>query len=91
MAEVATLRAENQYQKQKRAHKKGFIRQDGSMTIQDGQARAQNRMVKEQLQDNDENLDPVLRAWPPKKARKIVGLRCSKCGSSKHSIRFCNS
>lgn len=84
MAEVATLRAENQYQKQKRAHKKGFIRQDG-------QARAQNRMVKEQLQDNDENLDPVLRAWPPKKARKIVGLRCSKCGSSKHSIRFCNS
>jgi hypothetical protein len=91
MAEVATLRAENQHQKQKRARKREFIRKDGSMTTQELQNRSQNCVVEEQPKDNTENIDPVLLTWPPRSARKTVGLRCSKCGSSRHSVRFCTS
>lgn len=90
MAEVATLRAGNQHTKQKRTRKKGYIQHGGSMTVQDGQESTQKHVASEQPKDDDENIDPVLLAWPPRSARKIVGLRCSKCGSSKRSIRFCS-
>ena len=90
MAEVTALRAENQHQKQKRARKRQSIRQDGSMTVQDCQDKSQSRVVEVQPENNDENVDPVLRDWPPRTARKTVGLRCNKCGSSKHSARFCS-
>jgi len=36
MAEVAALRAENHYQKQKKAQKKAIIKQGGSLTVQEG-------------------------------------------------------
>jgi hypothetical protein len=58
-AEVAAPRAENQHQKQKRARQKGYIRQEGSITIQDGQESVRRRLVEERLTDNTENIDPV--------------------------------
>src|ERR1700712_3047657 len=45
MAENAALRAENHFQKQKRARKKGFIRKGGSMTIQEGQESIERSML----------------------------------------------
>jgi hypothetical protein len=90
MAEVAALQAENQHQKRRRTRKKGYIQQGGSMTMQDGQDSTQKPVTREQPKD-DENIDPVLLTWPLRSARKIVGLRCSKCGSSKNSAKFCSS
>jgi hypothetical protein len=89
MIEVAALRAENQHQKQKRKQKKQQIRVTTSMTVQDGQDSTQRPVVEEQLKDDDENIDPILRAWPLRSTPKRVPLRCSKCGSSKHTIRVC--
>ena len=62
MVEVAALRAENQYQKQKRTQKKQYIRSSTSMTVQSGQDGTQRPVVEEQPKDDDENIDPVLRA-----------------------------
>ena len=89
MVEVAALRAENQHQKQKRTQKKQQIRTTTSMTVQDGQDSTQRPVVEEQPKDDNENIDPVLRAWPLRSTPKRVPLRCSKCGSSKHTIRVC--
>ena len=89
MIEVAALRAENQHQKQKRKQKKQQIRVTTLITVQDGQDSTQRPMVEEQLKDDDENIDPVLRAQPLRSTPKRVPLRCSKCGSSKHTIRVC--
>jgi hypothetical protein len=44
-AEVAALRAENQYQKQKRARRIGFIQKCGSLSIQDGQESMQEGVI----------------------------------------------
>ena len=73
-----------------RGHAKRGTFNRGSMNVKDGQDSTQKPMAREQPKDNDENIDPVLLAWPPRSARRIVGLRCSKCGSSKHSVRFCS-
>ena len=89
MVKVAALRAENQHQKQKRTQKKQHIRTTTSMTVQDGQDSTQRPVVEEQPKDDNENIDPVLRAWPLRSTPKRVPLRCSKCGSSKHTIRVC--
>ena len=89
MVEVAALRAENQHQKQKRTQKKQHIRTTTSMTVQDGQDSTQRPVVEEQPEDNDENIDLDLQEWLPSSYRKRVPLRCSKCGSSKHTIRVC--
>jgi hypothetical protein len=62
MVEVAALRAENQHQKQKRTQKKQYVRTSTSITVQDGQDSTQRPMVEEQLKDDDENIDPILRA-----------------------------
>ena len=62
MVEVAALRAENQHQKQKRKQKKQQNRATTSMTVQDGQDSTQRPVVKEQLKDDDENIDPILQA-----------------------------
>ena len=91
MAEVAALRAENQHQKQKRARKSGYIQRGGSMAVQDGQGGIQKPVAVEQPKNNDEDMNPEILAWPPRSARKTVGLRCNKCGSSRHSFRFCTS
>jgi len=47
MAENASLRAENQYQKQKRARYKGSIQKGGSLTIQEGLEMVQSSVVIE--------------------------------------------
>ena len=90
MAEVASLRAEHQHQKQKRACKNGYIRQEGSITIQDGQESARKRMVKEQLTDNTENIDLVLLNEQLRSVRKKAPSKCSRCGSFKHNARTCS-
>lgn len=61
------------------------------MAIQDGQDSVQNRVVEEQPKDSDQNIDPILLAWPPRSAHKTVGLRRSKCGSSRHTVKVCSS
>jgi hypothetical protein len=59
------------------------------MTVQDSQDSTQRPIVKEQLKDDDENINLILRAWPLRSTPKRVLLRYSKCGSSKHTIRVC--
>ena len=88
--EVAALRAENQHQKQKRARRKGYIQQGGSLTIQEGEESIQNSLVTEQLQDNTENIDPALLTEQPRKVRIKAPSRCSRCGSFEHNSRTCS-
>jgi hypothetical protein len=90
IAEVATLRAENQHQKQKRARRNGYIRQEGSMTVQDGQESVQKRMVEERQTDNTENIDPVLLNEQLRTVRKKALSKCSRCGSFEHNARTCS-
>ena len=77
--EVATLRAENQQQKQKRARQKGYIQQAGSLTIQDGQEVIQNSLVVNGAHNNIKNVDPALMTDQPKRVRMKAASRCSKC------------
>ena len=91
LAEVTALRVENRHQKQKRARRRQFIRQDGSMAVQDCHNKIQEPVVAERPEDNNEHVIPELLAWPSRSARKIAGQRCNKCGSSKHSSKFCRS
>jgi hypothetical protein len=90
MAEVAALRAENQHQKQKRARQKGYIRQEGSITIQDGQESVRRRMVEEWPTDNTENIDPVLLNEQPRTVCRKAPSKCSRCGSFEHNARTCS-
>lgn len=90
MAELAALRAENQHQKQKRVRQKGCIRQEGSITIQDGQEFVRRRVVEEQQTDNTENIDPVLLTGQPRSVRKKALSKCSRCGSFEHNARTCS-
>lgn len=61
------------------------------MIVQDRRDKSQSRVVEVPPENTDENVDPVLRDWSPRTARKTVGLRCDKRGSSEHSGRFCGS
>jgi hypothetical protein len=47
------------------------------MTLQDGQYGTQKPVVKEQLEDNDGNINPVLQAWPLRSTPRRLPLRCS--------------
>ena len=91
MAENASLRAENQYQKQKRVRHKGNIQKGGSLTIQEGLEMVQSSMVVEQSIVEAENTqvnNPVSQLEP---ATKRARPRCSKCGSYEHNARVCSS
>ena len=90
MAENAALRAENQYQKKKRARKTGYIQKAGSLAVDDAQEAIQERRVREQTGNNDEDEDPVSTSWPPKRATKMALPKCSKCGKVGHTIKFCS-
>jgi hypothetical protein len=90
IAEVAALRAENQHQKQKRARRKGYIRQEGSVTIQDGQEFVRKLIAKKQPADNAENIDPVLLTEQLTSTRKKAPSKCSRCGSFEHNARTCS-
>jgi hypothetical protein len=59
MAEVDALRAENQHQKKKRAYKTGSIQKGGSIAVDDAQEAIQERQVREQSDNNDEDENPV--------------------------------
>ena len=89
MAEVAALRAKNQYQKQKRARRKGNIRESGSMTVQDGQDSIQRRVVKKQLEDNAKNIDPALLTEQPTSRRMKAPSKYSRYGSFDHNAKRC--
>ena len=89
MAENAALRAENQHQKRKRARRNGFIQQGGSMTIQQGQQKAQQPSVAEQSSIQDENIDPAILTEQLFQPRKKAPPRCSKCSSFDHNARTC--
>src|ERR1700712_1387791 len=91
MAENAALRAENHFQKQKRARKKGFIRKGGSMTIQEERESIERSVVTEQSHNNIENVDPAIPAQQQETVTKRAPSRCSKCGSFDHKARRCSS
>jgi hypothetical protein len=55
MAKNASLRAKNQYQKQKRVRHKGNIQKGGSLTIQEGLEIVQSSVVMEQSVVEAEN------------------------------------
>ena len=90
MVKNATLRAENQYQKQKRTQKKKYIRTGTLMTIQDGQDGIQRPIVKEQPEDDNENIDSVLLNGQLRSVRKKAPSKYSRCGSFKHNARTCS-
>jgi hypothetical protein len=90
MAEVAALRAENQHQKKKRARKAGSIQKGGSMAVDDAQEAIQERRIGEQSENVDEDEDPVLTNWLPRRATKRALPKCSKCSKVGHTIKFCN-
>lgn len=90
MAEVTALRAENQYQKKKKIRKTGSVQKGGSTAINDGLEAIYRRTVRGQSDDNNEDEEPVLLDWLPRRAAKKVPPRCSKCGGSGHTIRVCS-
>jgi hypothetical protein len=90
MAEVAALRAENQHQKKKRARKAGSIQKGGSMAVDDAQEAIQERRIGEQSENIDEDEDPVLTNWLPRRATKRALPKCSKCSKVGHTIKFCS-
>jgi hypothetical protein len=90
MAEVATLRAENQHQKKKRTRKTRSIQKGGSIAVDDAQEAISERRVGKQLDNDDEDEDPVSTSWPPRRATKMVLPRCSRCSKVGHSIKFCS-
>jgi hypothetical protein len=57
------------------------------MTVQDGQYGTQKPVVEEQLKEDDGNINPILQAWLLRSTPKRLPLRCSKYGSSKHTVR----
>jgi hypothetical protein len=91
MVEAATLRAENQHQKKKSARRTGSIQKGGSMAVDDAQEAIQERRVGEQLDNNDEDEDPVSISWPPRRAIKMALPKCSRCGKVGHDTKFCSS
>jgi hypothetical protein len=42
------------------------------MTIQDSKDSVQKPVAEEQSNHDDENIDPVLQAWPPRSIRRRV-------------------
>ena len=90
IVENAALRAENQYQKQKRTQKKQYIRTTTSMTIQDGQDSTQKPIVEEQPEDDDKNIDLVLLNEQLRSVRKKALSKCSRYGSFEHNARTCS-
>ena len=89
-AENAALRAENQHQKRKRARRNEFIQHGGSMTIEQGQQRAESRVVAEQSTVQDGNIDPAILTERPVQPRKKAPSRCSNCKSLDHNARTCS-
>ena len=87
MVKNATLRAENQYQKQKRTQKKKYIRTGTLMTIQDGQDGIQRPIVKEQPKDDNRNINLVLLNRQLRSVYKKVLSKYSRCSSFKHNTR----
>ena len=90
MAENAALRAENQYQKKKRAHKTRSIQKGGSVAVNNAQEAIQGRIIREQLDDNNEDEEPASTSWPPRMATQRSLPRCSSCSKVGHSIKFCS-
>jgi hypothetical protein len=90
MAEVDALRAENQHQKKKRAYKTGSIQKGGSIAVDDAQEAIQERQVREQSDNNDEDENPVSISWPPRRATRKALPKCSKCSKVGHTIKFCS-
>ena len=90
-AEVAALRAENQYQKQKRARRKGTIQKGGSLSIQEGMERVQSSvLVDPSLVETESGLAEILECTP-QGPRARAPKKCSKCRSLGHIARNCTS
>ena len=90
MAEVASLRAENQHQKLKRAYRKGTIQKGGLITVQDRQESIQNKVVAKQSQINAENIDLALLNEELRTTRMKALSKYSRCGSFEHTARTCS-
>lgn len=90
MAENGALRAENQYQKKKRACKTGSIQKGRFKAVDDAQEAMRERRVGEQLDNNDEDDEPVLASWPPRRAAEMVLPKCSECVKIGHTFGFCS-
>ena len=60
------------------------------MAIDNAYEAIQERRVREQSDNNDEDKDPVSTSWPPRRATKMALPRCSRCGKVGHSTKFCS-
>jgi hypothetical protein len=90
IAENATLRAENQHQKKKKARKTGSIQKGGSIAVDDAQEAIQQYRTREQSDDNDKDEEPASTSWLLRKATKTSLPRCSGCSKVGHSVKFCS-
>jgi hypothetical protein len=60
------------------------------MAVDNAQEAIQERRVGEQLDNNDEDEDPVSTSWPPRRSTKMALPKCSGCGKVGHSVKFCS-
>jgi hypothetical protein len=88
-AEVATLKAENQYQKRQRTYKKGTIQKGGSLSIQDGEASVQAQNMIDPVPVEIENRQTEFPTSSTRTTTSRAPSRCSKCGSHDHTFRLC--
>jgi hypothetical protein len=90
IAENATLRAENQHQKKKKARKTGSIQKGGSIAVDDAQEAIQQYRTREQSDDNDKDEEPASTSWLLRRATKTSLPRCSGCSKVGHSVKCCS-
>ena len=61
------------------------------MAVNNAQEAIQKRRVGEQLDNNNEDKEPVLADWPLRRATTMALLKCSRCGKIRYNIKFCSS
>jgi hypothetical protein len=86
--ENAALRVENTRQKQKRATRRTFIADGGTLSIQAGQDEVQNRAVEAQVR-NEVQKSRTRKEYP--EALPRASRKCSMCDTFGHDSRRCPS
>jgi hypothetical protein len=89
IAENAALRAENQYQKQKRAQPKGVLQKGGSLSIEQGLEMIGTRILAEQPVIEAENSQAENLSAQSEPAVARASRKCSKCHLVGHNVRSC--
>jgi hypothetical protein len=89
LTEVATLRAENQRQKQKRAQPRRIVASGGSLSVQAGQERLIDAEVQEQVEEEVGVAEIANASSQLEGSHTRAPRRCSKCRSLQHTARTC--